>query len=413
MSIKTNKNFWEEQILKDKIATQEYLKNGMILLKNIPPGKPLSMIVGGKFEKGNKIQNENTNFKKENLAEQKSIKPINNNSNNNQIDDSFNFGNILNSQKINELFGLNESENNNNENNQLNKFDEEKNIFNDKLREEKTNDNSYFNEEFNNLKNNYKDGNNFHYNNNCIKSKDNENNKNDKNNDDFFMDNDFQSLFNIFENERNNNIQVNRNNDNNLNKEQKNNNNININNSFNSLNNNEKNKKSNNNILDNFLNNSFDIENSLQSNNNEVLNKKNNINNNNDDNKYMNQNKKLSQSKKNNTSCDIKKNLEEFGKKFNWDEEVNMCNLKMFGYKKFRPIQREIINASLSDRDIFVCMPTGGGKSLTYQIPALIRNGVTLVVMPLISLIQDQTTYLQGCGVNVLFLNSENTINLN
>ena len=90
-----------------------------------------------------------------------------------------------------------------------------------------------------------------------------------------------------------------------------------------------------------------------------------------------------------------------------------MCNLQMFGYKKFRPIQREIINASLCNRDIFVCMPTGGGKSLTYQIPALIGKGVTLVVMPLLSLIQDQTTYLQGCGVNVLFLNSENTINLN
>ena len=58
-------------------------------------------------------------------------------------------------------------------------------------------------------------------------------------------------------------------------------------------------------------------------------------------------------------------------------------------------------------------MPTGGGKSLTYQIPALVRNGVTLVVMPLLSLIQDQTTYLKGCGINVLFLNSENSINLN
>ena len=66
----------------------------------------------------------------------------------------------------------------------------------------------------------------------------------------------------------------------------------------------------------------------------------------------------------------------------------------MFGYKKFRPIQREMIDASLSNRDIFICMPTGGGKSLTYQIPALIEKGLTLVVMTLLSLIQDQTTYL-------------------
>ena len=65
------------------------------------------MLVGGKFEKQNKIENEKTNFKQENLAEKKAI----NNSNNIQIDDSFNFDNILNSQKINELFGLNEPEN--------------------------------------------------------------------------------------------------------------------------------------------------------------------------------------------------------------------------------------------------------------------------------------------------------------
>ena len=103
MSIKTNKNYWEEMILKDKNATQEYLKKGMIILKTLPPGKSLAMLVGGKFEKENKIENEKTNFKQENLAEKKAK----NNSNNIQIDDSFNLDNILNSQKINELFGLN------------------------------------------------------------------------------------------------------------------------------------------------------------------------------------------------------------------------------------------------------------------------------------------------------------------
>ena len=134
-------------------------------------------------------------------------KKVVNNVNNIQSDENFNFDNILNSQKINELFGLNEPENHNNENNQLSKG----NIFNDKLGEDKTNDNSYFNEEFNYSNNNYKNEKNFQQKsiennkNNNIKSeldfKINEENENsNKIKDDFFMDNDFQSLFNIFEN---------------------------------------------------------------------------------------------------------------------------------------------------------------------------------------------------------------------
>lgn len=99
--------------------------------------------------------------------------------------------------------------------------------------------------------------------------------------------------------------------------------------------------------------------------------------------------------------------LKEWGKPFEWDEDVDKANLHVFGFRKFRPNQREIINANLSNRDIFVCMPTGGGKSLTFQIPAIIQYGVTLVVMPLLSLIQDQTTFLTGLGIKVLFLNTE------
>lgn len=90
-----------------------------------------------------------------------------------------------------------------------------------------------------------------------------------------------------------------------------------------------------------------------------------------------------------------------------WDEFVENVNQKVFGNKCFRPNQREIINASLSGRDIFVCMPTGGGKSLTFQIPALIRSGVTIVVMPLISLITDQVSIMNGLGVKVIFMNHE------
>ena len=78
----------------------------------------------------------------------------------------------------------------------------------------------------------------------------------------------------------------------------------------------------------------------------------------------------------------------------------------VFGYDNFRPLQREIIQNVLDGRDTLAVMPTGGGKSLCYQIPALILNGLTVVVSPLIALMEDQVTQLEAVGVPAVFLNS-------
>ncbi len=79
---------------------------------------------------------------------------------------------------------------------------------------------------------------------------------------------------------------------------------------------------------------------------------------------------------------------------------------RTFGYSKFRPLQREIIEATLADQDVFALLPTGGGKSLCFQLPALARPGLTVVVSPLIALMKDQVDQLQASGVAATFLNS-------
>src|ERR1043166_5010747 len=77
-----------------------------------------------------------------------------------------------------------------------------------------------------------------------------------------------------------------------------------------------------------------------------------------------------------------------------------------FGFTSFRPLQEQIIRDALAGRDVFALLPTGGGKSLCFQLPALARPGLTLVVSPLISLMKDQVDALQASGIAATFLNS-------
>ena len=79
---------------------------------------------------------------------------------------------------------------------------------------------------------------------------------------------------------------------------------------------------------------------------------------------------------------------------------------RVFGFRQFRPLQQQVIEHVIAGGDAFVLMPTGGGKSLCYQVPALHRPGTAVVVSPLISLMKDQVDALREAGVAAAQLNS-------
>ena len=78
-----------------------------------------------------------------------------------------------------------------------------------------------------------------------------------------------------------------------------------------------------------------------------------------------------------------------------------------WGYEGFRPGQEEVIRSVLSGADTLALMPTGGGKSITFQVPALARPGICLVISPLVALMKDQVSHLLRRGIRAAFISSE------
>ena len=89
-----------------------------------------------------------------------------------------------------------------------------------------------------------------------------------------------------------------------------------------------------------------------------------------------------------------------------------------WGYDSFRPKQEDIVNSALEGRDVLAILPTGGGKSVCFQVPSMMRDGIALVISPLIALMKDQVQNLNARGIKALCINAgmthrevENTLN--
>ncbi|XP_032143590.1 ATP-dependent DNA helicase Q1 isoform X1 [Sapajus apella] len=94
---------------------------------------------------------------------------------------------------------------------------------------------------------------------------------------------------------------------------------------------------------------------------------------------------------------------------FPWSGKVKDVLQNVFKLQKFRPLQLETINVTMAGKEVFLVMPTGGGKSLCYQLPALCLDGFTLVICPLISLMEDQLMVLKQLGISATMLNASSS----
>ena len=97
---------------------------------------------------------------------------------------------------------------------------------------------------------------------------------------------------------------------------------------------------------------------------------------------------------------------ESFGDGMMKNTQINALLKQYFGYDNFRNGQSDIIENTLQGKDVLAIMPTGAGKSICYQIPSLVLNGVTIVISPLISLMKDQVDTLSETGIKAAFINS-------
>ncbi len=87
-------------------------------------------------------------------------------------------------------------------------------------------------------------------------------------------------------------------------------------------------------------------------------------------------------------------------------EEIQQILSRFWGYSEFRPLQEEIIHSVLEGKDTLALMPTGGGKSLTFQVPALAMEGICIVITPLIALMKDQVDQLNSRKIKAVAIHS-------